>query len=201
MSSINYDQIDTITYEKSKYLKAIAVILMVCYHAFASPNIVPSHEWISLFMIKSIPIEYFIFKTGGICVSMFSFLSGYGIYKKYKENMTFYKIIKRIKNIYINYWIVLLIFILLELIMGEASFNIKGLIEAIIGQAERYNITWWYIRLYAMLILVYPLICKIINRYNFKKVIIMSFLINILGLILTKMGYLLNINNLIYSNM
>lgn len=62
-----------------------------------------------------------------------------------------------------------------------------------IGLEDSYNGEWWYVRLYIMLLLSYPMINKILDRYNYKFVLISSFLINIVGYGITTLSAIFNI--------
>lgn len=67
-------------------------------------------KYISIFKIGKYPIEQYVGSFAGICVGMFIFLSGYGLYLSYDGSLNYRDILKRIFKIYINYWVILLIF-------------------------------------------------------------------------------------------
>ena len=103
-----------ITAKKSIKIKYIAVILMIILHLFLKPP----RDYISIFSINGINIEYIITKFCNICVGIFVFLSGYGLTRKYGENINYKIIGKKIFKFYINYWyfifIITLTFILIK---------------------------------------------------------------------------------------
>lgn len=78
IDEVNMEQI--ITKNKSKSIKFIAVCLMITYHLFAFPARIVEVSYNSLFEIGGQTIEFYISRAGGICVGMFTFLSGYGLY-------------------------------------------------------------------------------------------------------------------------
>lgn len=191
-----YDKL--ISKNKSKSLKFIAVILMVILHTFAFPDRIKEVEFISIYNINgNIPIEFYLARFGELCVGMFLFLSGYGLYIQYKDNPNIKNIFKRILKLYINYWIVGVIFIPIGVYLGIYKLNIKKLFFTITALKPNYNSEWWFITLYIMLVLLYPIIIKYINKYNKNKILIISFIINIIGLIGTKMTYIFGYSNLI----
>ena len=187
-----------ITKDKSKSLKFIAVILMVMLHTFAYPDRIKNVDFISIYKLNGqIPIEYYLSKFGEICVGIFLFLSGYGLYIQYKDECNMRKNFERILKLYINYWIVIAIFIPIGLFMGIYKLNIKELVLTITALKPAYNGEWWFITLYIMFVLMYPLIIKIVNNNNKNKILFISFITNIVGFIGTKLTYILGYSNLI----
>lgn len=183
-----------ITKNKSESLKFIAVILMILLHTFAFPERIDKFGFISFFTINNVPVEVYIGRFGEICVSIFIFLSGYGMYIKYRDNSCIYKnIFNKLFKFYINYWTVFMIFIPIGIYMNKYVLNLKQLLLNFIGLKSTYNGEWWFIRLYIMLILLYPVFVKLICKYNKYWILILSFLMNIIGFGATKI--FINIGN------
>lgn len=182
-----------ITKNKSRSIKFLAVCLMITYHLFAFPARIMAVSYNSLFEIGGQTIEFYISRAGGICVGMFTFLSGYGLYISYNKNISYKGILKRIYNFYKKYWLVFFIFILGGFVLGKYKFNLTQFILNFIGLEDSYNGEWWYVRLYIMLLVSYPMINKILDRYNYKFILIISFLINIGGYGITTLSAIFNI--------
>ena len=189
-----------ITKSKSLSIKFIAVVFMIILHTFAFPNRIKNVDYTSMLILGEIPIEYYIGRLGSICVGMFTFLSGYGLYISLGKNINYKSILKKIYNIYLNYWIVFLIFIPIGIGIGRYSFDINELLLNFIGIKDSYNAEWWFLRLYVMLLLIYPIFIKIIDKYNKNIIITLSFLINIGGYGLTKIIYMMGIKSFIISS-
>lgn len=100
----------TITKNKSLSLKFIASIFIILTHIFKKSEQIDNLKYISIFKIGKYPIEQYVGSFAGICVGMFIFLSGYGLYLSYDGSLNYRDILKRIFKIYINYWVILLIF-------------------------------------------------------------------------------------------
>lgn len=169
------------TKRHTEITKGVAILLMFIHHLFNFPDrIGKSNAWISLASINGQKIEYILGGFGGICVSIFLFLSGYGIYisNTKKANLSFKDTINRVKKIYINYWIVFIIFIPIGFIFFERAIDLKEFVLNIFAIETTYNEEWWFLRIYIELIIVLPILEKIINR-NFIKGIF-----GILGLLL-----------------
>lgn len=185
-----------ITKNKSLSLKFIAATLMVLLHTFAFPERIDSNlMYISLFKINGIGIEVYVGRFGSICVGMFIFLSGYGLYVVYRGKASYQQILKRIYKFYLNYWIIFLLFIPIGIYKGKYIFRLKELTLNFGGIIDSYNGEWWFIRLYIMLLISFPIIVVIINKYNKNTILIVSFIMNILGYGLTKLGISLGITS------
>lgn len=186
-----------ISKNKSLAIKFIAALFIVLTHIFPKVGESNKLKYISLFTLNGYPIEQYIGCVGGICVVMFTFLSGYGMYISYgKKEVKFKEILKKILKLYINYWVILIIFIPIGGWLGVYQINIKEIILNITAIDTSYNHPAWFIRLYLLLMLFYPIIIKCINIYNKNLIIFMSFIITIFGMALTKLYYTLGINNI-----
>ncbi len=161
-----------ISKKESVIIQSIAVMLMVYHHLFAFPERIDcDYAIISDFSLLHLGtmLSYF----GKICIAVFAFNSGYGMYKKfetlqYTNNFELLKkgylcVFKQIKNFYIRYWIVFLAFVPLGFAIGRYSFDLKSFILSLIGYAPVYNAEWWYIKCYIIFLLCFPLI------YSFEK--------------------------------
>lgn len=187
---------NSISKQKNLILKSVAVILMVILHTFGFPARISSEEYISLGMINETPVELLIANFGSICVGIFLFLSGYGMYQTYSNNVSYKGIFNRILKLYLNLWTVFILFLPIAFFNGTYNFNLIEFLLNLFALKSNYNAEWWFVRLYIMLLLMYPILLELLGKYNNKKLIAFSFLINIIGFILTKLSYVLGINNL-----
>lgn len=176
-----------ITAKKSIKIKYIAVILMIILHLFLKPP----RDYISIFNINGINIEYIITKFCNICVGIFVFLSGYGLTKKYGENINYKIIGKKIFKFYINYWYIFLIFIPLGLMMKKIEYDPIRLILNFFAIISNYNYEWWFVILYVQLLIVFPIFNKILNKKLSKKqhlvIYIISLVVSIVGMVIYKL--------------
>lgn len=79
-------------------LKGIAVILMFAHHFFGYPEwIAAPNQYIGLPFIGT-PWSYSIGKYGSICVSIFAFITGYGVYFSYKKGNYLQTVSKRLPS-------------------------------------------------------------------------------------------------------
>ena len=154
--------------------KGIAIILMFMHHLFAFPDrIKAGSSYISLFSISGIGIESLLGLFGKICVAMFLFLSGFGIYKKIgKDRENAISIIfKQLKTLYINYWIIFGVFIPISFFMGIRQFEFSELFDNLIGYNSTYDREWWFFQLYVLTIITYPVTVKVIRNSSIISIV------------------------------
>ena len=190
----------SISKNKSDAIKVIAVIFMIMHHLFAFPDRIKGVQYISVYKVnQTISLEYFIAEFCLICVPIFLFLSGYGLYKKYSYIVTYKEIKNRILKLLINYWIILFIFYFIGLILGKYTLNIKEFIMNFLTISSSYNREWWFLNTYIILIILYPVILILINRFIFNICIIISLILTILSRLLMKFMAIMAIESIILT--
>ena len=141
---------------------------MVIHHLFAFPDrLNKGITYISLYQITGKNVEYIIGVFGWICIAMFSFISGFGIYKKNgnkDNNMIIKSTLIKLEKLYLNYWIIIFFFVGASFLMGYRKFEIMEFIDNMVGYTFTYNTEAWYIWLYLILLITVPLSLKVINR-------------------------------------
>lgn len=151
---------------QSEILKSVALLLLLCHHLFYIPT--------NLFEDFSVAgIHDIVNKTAmacKACVPFFVFLSGYGLAASAEQTgivdiKRFF--MRRFTKLYLNYWLVWLIFVPVGVLFFGISFEsvyghehtAAGLVADFlwllnITGAYGYNPTWWF---YSCIILLYVL--------------------------------------------
>jgi hypothetical protein len=150
---------------------------MVYHHTLATPYLFPvlgignnlsSYDYLPIYL----PIEDVIRNTFKICVSLFAFITGYGLFTKCLLNPASglqrlrdnYKVIlKHLYKFYKHYWVVFFIFVPIGLYGGILSFRINDFLLNLVGYESTYNGTWWYVWEYVTMLLLFPLIEYVIS--------------------------------------
>lgn len=176
----------------TKALHGIAILMMVYHHIFINGNTWYVNEPKSLLNIlnvinlgKADTFQQTVAWFTRICVSIFAFTSGYGIYvqlsNKVKEKMdiiTMYRYcFKRIFAFYKKYLLVFVIFVGLEYYLGAmdvGEIDAIRFIESLLGLSYFYNDTWWYVSQYYAMVLCAPIIFILLNKIKKKETIILS---------------------------
>ena len=163
---------EDITLENTEHIKGISIILMMWHHLFGCNFL---KTWLSPFM----EAEILFGKSAKICVAVFLFCSGYGLYKSYiskNPSVKNYIPLRLIKTL-IPYWMVMIIAIICLIIIGK--FDPQYILINLIAWDDSVSVMYvsfaWYIKLYLTILLIIPLI-KIIEL-KLKKNAVADFVI------------------------
>ena len=156
-------------------LKGLAILLLLWHHLFFKN----SGLYNDLCIFKSL---YLVNQTGifsKVCVSIFVFLSGYGLTVKAEKNgiiklKEFYY--HRFKKLLFNYWLIWIIFVPISIFVFERTFSsvygnniIPQLITDLLGvhkwffKSHCYNATWWFYSCIIGLYFLFPFIYKLLK--------------------------------------
>jgi hypothetical protein len=165
------------TREKTSIVKGLAICLMFTHHLYAfKDRLLNANGYIPL--IPFFDAEKHLGAFGNICVSMFLFLSGYGMFLGYlrsSKNILNYSFAK-LKDFYLNYWLYFLVFIPIGIIFFKhvtfwQSTEIRYSTEPLVflgnflGLSSTYNGEWWFVRVFLITITVlFPFYAKLAQR-------------------------------------
>lgn len=143
----------------TKFIKAVAVSMMVIHHLFGFPERTSNVTYFTFFpnFIINMALSF------KLCVCIFLFLMGYGAFYTLKKGR--FQSIIRMKEFFYNYWLIFFIFINFGLIIGVYQFNLDQYINGLLGltylyQGLSYNGEWWFIFVYIVFSLTFFLIYK-----------------------------------------
>ena len=169
---------NSFTKEDTKIIKGSAILWMIAHHVFTySDRIVDNIVPVSLPIFDNITLAEYIGQFGKICVSLFMFLGGYGIYKSYQE--TKLDIFSKIKKLYMTYWKVFIVFIPLGFIFFRkqplyakdesicqvfSKFDLREMVANFTGISSSYNREWWFFISYLIAIITFPIIVRVIEK-------------------------------------
>lgn len=190
-----------LTKNRTLMLHSVAILMMIYHHIFINGNMWFVNEPKSLlrlldFMNMGLADNFqqtFAWFCR-ICVSIFAFTSGYGMYVQFEKKVgkdlnikEMYKyVFKRIISFYKKYLLMFIIFVGLELYTHAIEidqYEISEYILSILGLSYTLNFTWWYVSQYYLMVLLSPLIYIILNKFELKHylTIVFVFLIGLLG--------------------
>ncbi|MEK3851992.1 acyltransferase family protein [Paenibacillus sp. FSL R7-0340] len=156
--------------EETNIAKGIAVILLLIHHLFAFPDRL-KYDYVSLFSLFHERGEFYVGHFGQIAISIFLFLSGYGLYKSNVQNPhhLMQKSFTRLSKIMINYWVVFLLFIPAGLyFFGNSdrfqNNSIMDFLRNFIALSSSYNGEWWFLYDYILLLLIFPVTFQAFQR-------------------------------------
>lgn len=159
---------------EAQMIAGIAIILMVTHHVFGFCEYrLPDNSFWEPIVIRGISIERMLAAFGKICVSIFAFSSGYAIWIRTSDYNSFRSVTIRIFKFLLNYWIILGLFLIYAISIGDKIPIGQDLVMNMIGlhTAPSYpyvNVAFaWYVAFYICLLLFAPLILFIFKRNNF----------------------------------
>lgn len=165
------------TKKDTKIIKGLSILLMLAHHLFAFPERIPdAYKITPLFpTINGISITMCIGRFGKICVPIFMFLGGYGMYRQYSEGGGF-SLRKRILCLYQAYWKVFLIYIPIGFLFFQnqplycentrlcttfSVFDKNKIISNFLVLESSLNTEWWFLKTY---------LCTLFLGYLFIKI-------------------------------
>lgn len=159
---------NNISLQKSNQLKSIAILMMLSLHLF---NRNYQGLFQPLIFIGRQPLSYYISLFCDACVPIFAFVSGYGLYFKYVKGRKDYtkSNTNPLKRLYINYWIVLLLFaVLIGWLVDKKGYpgSWEKFLLNFTGLRVSYNGAWWFFTIYVFFVLTSSFWFKLLDRIN-----------------------------------
>lgn len=163
-------------------IKGVSVCMLLWHHLFYTSDI---NGAILNNNISGVLAYYF-----KVCVAIFVFLTGYGLYKSFSKGVIlkdYY--LNSLKKLYYNYWFIWILFVPLGILFFNRTLEIvyekdiiKNLLltltgfQTMFGQVG-YNATWWYMGLVVGLYLIFPFMNKLIDKTPYLVILISFFML------------------------
>ena len=187
------------TKEHTMQMKGIAIIILLFHHCFLNAQrwatvpyekLATTKEWgyypISFAPFSSHTIQY-LASFSKICVAMFVFMTGYGMWVSYesqkkKTTMSNY-IKKRMVTLMTGFLIIFVVTEILAIptgrfieVYGHDFRSVVYMIIDALGLAKLlgtplFCLTWWYMSLAIVLIMIFPFIHSIMEKYQWIVVV------------------------------
>ena len=103
-------------------------------------------------------------KAGKICVAIFTFISGYGIYLSYGRHKSYKRILSKIKTVLFHFWRTVLPVLIILFVTCIMPFNIMDFLKNIFCISNSYNGSWWYLQTYILFLIFSPLFYFLIRN-------------------------------------
>ena len=148
-----------LTKDDSKFIYGIAILLMIYHHLAAFPE---RFNFNFQYLFSS-DIEIYLGIFAKICVALYAFISGYGLYASMTNHSSKYSVIQHLIKFYQKYWLVFILFIPLGILAGKFQFSTVNILGSIGGVYQKYNGEWWYVGEYLNILITFPVFYKLIN--------------------------------------
>ncbi len=156
--------------EDTLVIKGMAILLMFCHHLFAFPDrIAEGNSYQYLFLIGEMTMESCLGSAGKLCVALFLFLGGYGTWLGCRKTDRLYRaVFSKIRKLYIVYWQVFVIFIPICIWRGLEHIVLtpEAFVGNFLGLKCSYNGEWWFFLSYVELLLLFPLLRRLSDRFS-----------------------------------
>lgn len=166
--------------EDTNFVKGIAIILMVALHRL-KPEWIINPQLLIDFSIRGTPLYAIIARSGDVCIGIFAFITGYGWYNLFHRKTQLERILSLKSGIYPKYWLSLLLIcfparvLCGHLLEGTAfTTNVKEIILSTLAIESKSSPYCWYVSFFALVVLTYPLLLKIISKPNNRPVILIA---------------------------
>ena len=151
--------------DDSYILKGIAICAMLCWHLFYCENSLGVRYGIASHTIGIL---------GDVCVSVFLFVSGYGLSKSlrknesdsiesYSEKEIFLFVIRRLFKFYSNFWFIFVLFVPVGIFFFDRPLSILSFVKNLAG-LDYYNEAWWFNGLIVIFYWIFPCIYCAIRK-------------------------------------
>lgn len=157
-------------------IQGIAILWMLVHHLYAFNRIPQTY-----FSFLPVSILKILGSFGNICIAVFVFLSGYGIYATSKTKDLFSWRKHKLINTYLSVFVTFFCFVPLGFLFFNVTFDWKELLQNLTLLSFSYNKEWWFLRIYFELLLLAPYIVSALKKNVFIAAV-SSIMISFLGL-------------------
>ncbi|MBE8990796.1 acyltransferase family protein [Nostoc sp. LEGE 12450] len=180
------------TKKQTSIAKGVAICLMFVHHLFNYQDFgyrfLPGNSYTPL--IYFFNLEAYLAHFGNICISIFLFLSGYGLFLGWvrSQQSPIRYSVDKIKDFYLTYWIYFIIFVPIGLLFfqRETLWNSTKLrysgdpitfLLNFLGWSSTYNQEWWFVRIFVLtLLFLCPVYLKLTEKNTVWIAVISLFL-------------------------
>lgn len=160
-----------ITKKQSAILQGVAIFMMVYHHLYSY-----AVEYESLLPFLRVDTVRTIAWFCKICVGIFAFVSGYGMYyvmeqlpgKQFGRRLLaeYQCVLVRILKLYAKLWLVLAIYMGIYFGVLRLPFTVTELLGNLTALTPTYNGAWWYVEQYAKMLLVLPFLDLLLTCFE-----------------------------------
>lgn len=161
-----------ITKEQSTMLQGVAILLMMFHHFFLSLDFCP---FIVVYADLVLKVAWF----GKICVGIFAFVSGYGMYyvmQKVDKTRFFGALgsglrisVRKIVSLYLKCWLILFLTKGIDLIFYQEVPDPVEFVKNMFTISLSYNGSLWYLQQYVQMMIILPFLDLFFTSFEDKK--------------------------------
>lgn len=160
-----------ITKRQSAALQGVAVWMLLYHHMYSQVT-----EYESIFPFLQADAVRRIAWFCKICVGIFAFVSGYGMYYSMERmprerffgrmRAEYRAVSVRILKLYGKLWLVILLLMVYFLGILHSQVTAETLLGNLTALNPTFNGTWWYVEQYAKMLLLFPLLDLFLTHFD-----------------------------------
>lgn len=169
-------------------IKGVAICIMLFHHFIGFPDWVNEGNVIYGIPFADRTLEYYLAVFGKICVAMYTFLSGYGLYISYRNKdkiWDFKYLLRKTVQLLVNWWLIVLIVEMPVSLFGDSGGGIQKIIGHLTLTQLDGNPFIGYIKFYLLALWTSPLCYTIVKKT--KRVYAFVLILPFLGIVLRKL--------------
>lgn len=168
------------TRNDTKMVKGLAIMLMIAHHLFLFPERYPfGFDFSSIIFIEDVPLHEIFGRFGRICVALFFFLGGYGLWcRRDKAKLLQNSIVHLFKV----YWKVFFVFVPLGFLFfgskvayceletvweAYSEFDFKHVLANFVGWENTLCHEWWFFKAYLIMLVLGFVFMKCVKPRGF----------------------------------
>lgn len=182
------------TKQDTLLVKGVAILMMMLHHCFTSADRYAGYDIDFGLLGEGYTVEIASFCK--ICVSLFVFLSGYGITVSLKKQSNLsgavcaLQIKRRLWSLMSGFWFVFIISVILTLIIDRDMFNVYRdyyfpdsvlfFVVDFLGLSELFGTptligTWWYMSLAIIIVVITPIFYVVFKKFGAVTLFVITF--------------------------
>ncbi len=180
--------------------------MLILHHLFFLPS---SNPWFtSILGNRWGGIEFFISSVSKLCIPLFFFVSGYGIWQASRSDQHLWKsTFRRLRTIYTIYIVNVAVTVLLYFFVNGSwvLLSKKEAVKTFLGIDVAINGTWWFFIIYVELLLLTPLAVLFVRRFPWLFLLFLSTFVYLLSpesgfTVLANLIEKLNLSTIMYEH-
>ena len=168
--------------QQSALVKGVAVVMLILHHLFLFPSETP---WFtSIIGNRWGGIEFFLSSIGKLCIPLFFFVSGYGLWNSSSHDTSPWRsTFRRLRSIYTVFVVTALVTVLIIYgWTGNIPLQSWGdALKTFLGVDVTINGSWWFFIIYVELLLLTPPAVWFVQRYSWPLLFFVSCLLYLLS--------------------
>lgn len=168
--------------QQSTFIKGVAIVMLILHHLFLFPS--QNHLLTGVFGGSGGGFEFFLSSVGKLCIPLFFFVSGYGLWQSSRDDCHLWQsMLRRLQNIYTIYIVTVLVTVLL-LFLWTGVLPLKSwrhAVETFLGFNVTINGSWWFFIIYVELLLLTPMAVLFVRRFSWGLLLCLSFILYLLS--------------------